>query len=80
MPLNEEFKNLIAIQMKSDNNDLLTLREYLVDYKNRGMDEERMYRNLEEMRIDSDEETEDVLLELMDFVGGGFCNPALRIF
>lgn len=79
MSINEEFKQSLILQMKSENNGLLQLREFLVNYKNCGMDEESMYRNLEEMRSSSDDETEDVLLELMDFVGG-FCNPTLRIF
>lgn len=79
MSINEEFKQSLILQMKSENNDLLLLRDFLVNCKNCGMDEENMYRNLEEMRSGSDEETEDVLLELMDVVGG-FCNPTLRIF
>ena len=70
MSINEEFKQSLILQMKSENNGLLQLREFLVNYKNCGMDEESMYRNLEEMRSSSDDETEDVLLELMDFVGG----------
>lgn len=79
MSINEEFKQSLILQMENENNDLLQLREFLVNYKNCGMDKESMYRNLEEMRSDSNKETEDVLLELMDFVEG-FCNPALRIF
>lgn len=79
MSINEEFKQLLILQMKSENNSLLQLREFLVNYKNCGMDEKSMYRNLDEMRSSSDDETEEVLLELMDFVRG-FCNPTLHIF
>ncbi len=79
MALNDEFKQLLMQKMKSSNSDILILRECLADFKNRGIDEERMYRTLEEMRIGCDEETKDILLELMDFVSG-FCNPTLRIF
>ena len=79
MTLNEELKQHLLLQMKNKDNDLLVLRECLIDFKNRGMDEERMYVSLEELRAGSDEETEDVLLELMDFVRG-FCNPELCVF
>ena len=79
MLLNEEFKNLITVHINEENCGLLTLREDLVDYKNRGMDKVSMYKNLEEMRVGCDDRTEDILLELMDFVGG-FCNPELCIF
>ena len=43
------------------------------------MDRASMYGSLEEMRVGSDEKTENVILELMDFVMG-FCNPTLQIF
>lgn len=79
MTLNEELKQHLLLQMKNKDNDLLLLRDCLIDFKNRGMDEERMYVSLEELRAGSDEETEDLLLELMDFVRG-FCNPELSVF
>lgn len=79
MTLNEELKQHLLLQMKNKDNDLLLLRECLIDFKNRGMDEESMYVSLEELRVGSDEETEDLLLELMDFVRG-FCNPELCVF
>ena len=37
-----------------------------------------MVRNLEELRNGSDTETENILLELMDFLAG-WCNPDLSI-
>ena len=79
MRLKEAFKQLIMLKMKNENNDLLMLRECLVDFKNRGMDRAIMYGSLEEMRVGVDEKTESVILELMDIVMG-FCNPALQIF
>ncbi len=79
MTLNEELKQHLLLQMKNKDNDLLLLRDCLIDFKNRGMDEESMYVSLEELRAGSDEETEELLLELMDFVRG-FCNPELRVF
>lgn len=79
MTLSEELKQHLLLQMKNKDNDLLLLRDCLIDFKNRGMDEESMYVSLEELRVGSDEETEDLLLELMDFVRG-FCNPELCVF
>ena len=38
-----------------------------------------MLENLEELREESTSATEDILLDLMDFVVG-FCNPRLSIF
>ncbi|MBE6753849.1 MAG: hypothetical protein E7559_05815 [Ruminococcaceae bacterium] len=66
-------------QLESGNSDLLALRECLVDFKNRGMDKECMYSTLAEMRAECDEKTEDIILELMDFVTG-FCRAELRIY
>lgn len=79
MSLNEEFKQLLLSEIKNNHNNILILRECLLKYKNSGMDKDSMIRNLEELRIDSDSVTEDILLELMDFVVG-FCNPDLSIF
>lgn len=79
MRLKEAFKQLIMLKMKNENNDLLMLRECLVDFKNRGMDRASMYGSLEEMRVGVDEKTESVILELMDIVMG-FCNPVSQIF
>lgn len=79
MLLNEEFKQLLLSEIKNNHNNLLILRECLLKYKNSGMDKDSMIRNLEELRNDSDSVTEDILLELMDFVVG-FCNPDLSIF
>lgn len=43
------------------------------------MGKNSMLENLEKLREISDSETEDILLELMDFVVG-YCNPNLSIF
>lgn len=79
MSINEEFKQLLLLEIKNDHNNLFILRECLLKYKSIGMDKDSMVRNLEEMRNGSDTETEDIMLELMDFVVG-FCNPNLSIF
>lgn len=79
MSLNKEFTQLLPVEIKNHHNDLLILRECLIRFKNKGMDKDSMLENLEELRSRSDSETEDILLELMDFVTG-YCNPNLAIF
>lgn len=79
MSLNKEFVQLLPQEIKKYRNDLLILRESLIRFKNKGMDKKSMLANLEELRSESDTETEDVLLELMDFVVG-YCNPKLLIY
>ena len=79
MSLNMYFKYSIQKGIESDSNDLLKLREILVLYKDRGMSKEVMINSLEELRGDSDSETEDLILELMDFVTG-FCALKLSIY
>lgn len=76
---NEEFIQLLSVEIKNHHNDLLSLREFLIRSKNNGMDKDSMYENLEKLRGRSDSETEDILLDLMDFVVG-YCNPTLSIF
>lgn len=79
MSLNDEFKLLLLSEIKNDRNNLLVLRECLLKFKSFGMDKDSMIGNLEELRNGSDTTTEDILLELMDFVVG-YCNPDLSIF
>lgn len=79
MSLNKEFIQLLLLGVKNHHKDLMTLREYLIYFKNKGMDQESMLKNLEEIRNRNGCEMEDILLELMDFVVG-YCNPNLSIF
>ena len=79
MHLNEEFKQLLLSEIEDNHNNLLILRECLLKFKSFGMDKDSMLRNLEELRNDIDTETEDILLELMDYVAG-WCNPDLSVF
>lgn len=79
MTLNEEFMQLLSAEIKKHHDNLLILRESLIKFKNVGMDKDSMIKSLEELRDGSDPETEDILLELMDFVVG-YCNPNLAIF
>ena len=78
MTLNEEFMKVLSVEIEEKNN-LLVLHKCLMKFKNAGMDKESMIKSLKELRNSSDSETEDVLLELMDFVVG-YCNPNLSIF
>ena len=77
--LDEEFKQLLLLEIKKHHKNLLVLRECLLKFKGFGRDKDNMIRNLEESRNGSDTATEDILLELMDFVVG-WCNPDLSIF
>ncbi|TKI69479.1 hypothetical protein FC756_09020 [Lysinibacillus mangiferihumi] len=79
MPLNNEFIQLFPEEIKKNYNDVLALRESLIRFKDKGMGKNSMLENLEKLREISDSETEDILLELMDFVVG-YCNPNLSIF
>ena len=77
MTLNEEFMKVLSAEIKEKN--LLVLHKYLMEFKNAGMDKNSMIKSLKELRNISNPETEDVLLELMDFVVG-YCNTNLSIF
>ena len=79
MSLNDEFIQLLPNELRLHRNNLLILRENLVEFKNRGMDKDSMLGNLEKLRATSDSEIEDILLELMDFVAG-YCSQHLAIF
>lgn len=79
MSRNEEFLQILPVEIKKHHNDLRTLRECLIKFKDSGMNKESMLQNLEKLRSRSDSETEDILLDLMDFVTG-YCNPELSIY
>jgi DNA-binding SARP family transcriptional activator len=79
MPLNDKFTQLLQKEVNAYRDDLLLLRESLIKFKNDGMDKETMLENLEKLRTTSDPETEDIFLELMDFVVG-YCSPHLSVF
>ena len=79
MSLNKEFIQLLPLEIEKHSDDLMILREFLIRFKDNGMNKESLLKNMEELRSRSgSEETEDVLLELMDFITG-WCNPNLDI-
>ncbi|MBQ3163543.1 MAG: hypothetical protein IJC02_03255 [Lachnospiraceae bacterium] len=78
MSLKEEFAKTVLKGLES-NYDLLELRNFLDDFRKRGMSKETMIEVLEKLRIDVKPESEDIILELLDFVVG-FCNASLSIF
>ena len=53
--------------------------EILKNYKDRGMSKDDAYNILQELRAEFDEEGEDRILELMDYVIG-FCAPSMRLY
>lgn len=79
MSLNEEFMQSLSKEIRNHHSNLMILHECLIKFKSVGMDKDSMIKNLEELRNNCDAETEDILLELMDFVTG-YCNPNLSIF
>lgn len=79
MSLNDEFIELISIELKKKNKNVAMLYDFLVEFKQRGMDQESMLMNLEGLRYQNDSDMEDVVLDLMDYVVG-FCSPGLSIF
>ena len=80
MSLNKEFIQLLSSEIEKHPSDLLILREFLIKFKDNGMDKESMLENMEELRNRNGfEKTEDALFELMDFVTG-WCNPDLEIY
>ena len=77
--LDENFSEDILRRININNVNNLELREVLVEYKNSGMDKNFMLEKLEELRSGCDSDTEDVILDLMDFVTG-YCRPDLKIY
>ncbi len=78
MTLNEAFADVLCAAIK-EGTDVLFLRECLLKFKIAGMDRSSMVLNLETLRKSSDPQTEDILLELMDFVTG-YCSPERSVF
>lgn len=80
MSLNKEFIQLLPLEIEKHSGDLEILREFLIRFKDDGMDKESMLRNMEVLRSRCDsEEKENIMLELMDFITG-WCNPSSNIF
>jgi len=77
----EDTYNLQLLQEEiiKKQNDIYALREYLVKFKDNGMDKDTMLEILEKLKIIKSPGTEDTILELVDFVTG-VCNPALALF
>lgn len=67
-------------EIESHIDNFMYMYEYLVKCKNNGMSKEIMMEKLERIRSRCDSENEeDMILDLMDFVGG-WCSPHMRIF
>lgn len=71
-----QFLRQLPEEIKRHSGDLRILREYLTAFRNHGMDQDAMLRNLERLRTESDAETESILSDLMDFVSG-WCRSGL---
>lgn len=80
MSLEKELFNRLLMKLHNlDVDDLSGLYKILLRFRDNGMTKEDMYECLEELRTACDCVTEDIVLELMDFVGG-FCNPRFNLF
>ena len=80
MSLSDEFLQLLPLEIEKQHGDLSALRKILIRFRDNGMDKETMLENMEELRGRSASgETEDILLELMDFITG-WCAPGQNIF
>ena len=75
----DEFREEIRIEINAGNIKIETLKKY----KQLGIDQDTMYSVLEsfraEMRLKNDEETEDMIMDNMDFVCG-WCSPHMKIY
>lgn len=74
-----KFLQSLTVEIKEHPHDLQIFREILRRFKEQGMGKDRMRQNLEKLRRETDPATEDILLDLMDFVSG-WCNPSLAVF
>lgn len=77
--IEDEFFVKFPLEIEIHCDNLLILRECLIEFRDRGMNKDLMLKSLESLRKVSNSQIEDILLELMDFVVG-FCNPQLSIF
>lgn len=56
MSYKHEFIQVLSAEIKKHPNDLMTIRECLVNFKNNGMDKESMLESLEQLRSGSSSE------------------------
>jgi hypothetical protein len=72
------FLQIFTDAVKNENK-LLELREAVINLRAEGVDKETLLSELSQFRNHTDsDETEDVVLEVMDFLAG-FCSPHMRI-
>lgn len=74
-----KFLQLLPEEIKKHPDDLPALRECLIRFRDHGMDRHSMLQNMEKLRKESDSETEEILLDLMDFVAG-WCAPGISLY
>ncbi len=60
------------------NEPLLKIREFIVELRKEGISKEELYDELQNLRSKLNDEQEDTILEVMDFLVG-WCVPSLRI-
>ena len=62
-----------------NNSEISELRTLLFRYKDAGFDSDFVYKLLESMRNEVNEDMEDRILEVMDIVAG-FCSPNMKVW
>ena len=60
------------------NEPLLKIREFIVELRKEGISKEELYDELQNLRSKLNDEQEDTILEVMDFLVS-WCVPSLRI-
>lgn len=80
MEVNEEFRRVVLQSVMRGETDYSVLHGCLVEFKDKGMNKQEMYDNLDELRRQvQTEEQEDLIRDLMDFVVG-YCHPNWHVF
>lgn len=80
--ITDAFKQEILSEIRNGV-DVMKSRETLLRYKELGIDKDSMYSVLDslrdEMRKNGEDELEDAIIEIMDFIIG-WCAPNMKIF
>ena len=77
--MQEEFYEAMMSKLQASSSDITELRNMLMKYKKTGIEQADMLDCLSLVKDKLDDDKEDTILDLMDFVTG-FCNPALKIY
>ena len=77
--MQEELYEAMMSKLQASSSDITELRNMLMKYKKTGIEQADMLDCLSLVKDKLDDDKEDTILDLLDFVTG-FCNPALKIY